>query len=433
MKRIPKILSALLLSVGLMLPAHASVAHGSDVAPADSSDESVALQERNDTGLDVESVQQDEPTLDVSVNGSLRFNVLFRSYGAGQGGNFEAQADRVLGDGGFTFDTFRIGASGSYGSLIFDLEYAFYPASFGTKFIHHGWVGYEFSDAFQTQVGVSQVPFGIQPYASSSWFFNYTYYVGLEDDYDAGIKAVYQSGNWDLQGAYYMNSEQTFFFGSTNASRYSYDVVPSTRAGYIQTRGISEEHQLNAKAAYSFNHGDVGFTKVGASGQIGQLLNRRTGGTGSRSAWAVHFQGRYQGFEAKLEYAQQSMNPPDVNDDRFVVMGAYGSPYRVASEIDVISSSLAYHVPVDIGPISEIKPYYDYSRVGKEISGWNDNASHILGFLTSSGPVFVYTDLIVSKGHPFNQPFDATYPSVLAQQRDNEWQTAFNINIGIYF
>jgi hypothetical protein len=94
---------------------------------------------------------------------------------------------------------------------------------------------------------------------------------------------------------------------------------------------------------------------------------------------------------------------------------------------------LAYHIPVDAGPISEIKPYYDFSQVTKEVDDWNDNVNHDIGFLTSAGPLFVYTDLIISKGHPFNQPFDGTFSSVMAEQNDNEWRTAFNVNIGIYF
>ncbi|WP_263820921.1 hypothetical protein [Salinibacter sp.] len=422
---------ALFLTAGLMLPGSALA---DDPEPADDSTNATSLVANAwESDTDAAAPQQDEPTLDVSFNGSLRFNALFRSYGAGQNGNFEDQADNVLGNGGFTFDTFRIGASGSYGSLIFDAEWAFYPESFGGNYIHHGWVGYEFSDARQIQVGVSQVPFGIQPYASSSWFFNNTYYVGLEDDYEAGIKAMYQANGWDIQGAYYMNSEQTDFFGASNAGRYSYDVVPSTSAEYIDTRGVTEQHQFNAKVAYSFDHGGLGFTKVGVSGQRGQLLNEGTGETDWHAAYAAHLQGRYGGFEAKLEFAQQELNPPSVTDDRFVVMGAYGSPNRVASEHNVYSSSLAYHIPVNAGPISEIKPYYDFSQVTKDVDAWNDNVNHDIGFLTSAGPLFVYTDLIISKGHPFNQPFDGTFSGVMAENNDNEWRTAFNVNIGIYF
>ena len=451
---------AFLLTAGLALPGSA---FADDPAPADDSTSATSLvanawESDNDTA----APQQDEPTLDVNFSGSLRFNALFRSYGE--------QADKTLGDGGFTFDTFRIGANGSYGGLIFDSELAVYPESFGGVFLQKGWVGYEFSDARQVQVGVSQVPFGIQPYASSSWFFNSTYYVGLEDDYDAGIKAILSPGNWDIQGAYYMNAEQTDFFAGSNFGRYSYDVVPVTSfpafgdegdandvngiGGYTVVPGgnsnrspIEEAHQFNLKAAYSFDHGDLGFTKVGVSGQRGQLKNLSTGDTDWHAAYAAHFQGRYGGFGAKLEFAQQELNPPltdaertafnnqsgvSYNADDFVVMGAYNFPQRVAAKHTVYSSSVSYRIPVNTGPISQIKPYYDFSLVTKNVDAWNDNATHDIGFLTSAGPLFVYTDLNISKGHPFNHP-GANFASVMAENNDGEWRTAFNVNIGVYF
>ena len=435
MRRLATAILAIFLTVGLFPDgASATVAP----TPPDSTDGIVLFDDDDgddsgeNAGTDAAQEEDDGPSLEASVGGSLRFNALFRSYGAGTA--FEDKADRKLGDGGFTFDTFRINASGSYGSLIFDTEYAIYPDAFGGLFIHHGWVGYEFSDAVQAQVGVSQVPFGIQPYASSSWFFNNTYYVGLEDDYDAGIKFMYQTGPWDVQAAYYMNAENTSFYGSTNDERYSYDVVPSSSAG-ASGRGISEENQFNAKVAYSFDHGDLGFTKVGGSGQYGQLLNEGNGETDSHYAYAGHVQGRYGAFGAKLQVAQQTFNPPVTSgqSEDFVVMGAYGGSYRVASEHTVYSSSVSYRFPVDFGPISKVKPYYDFSAVTKNVDGWNDNVSHITGFLTSAGPLFVYTDLIISKGHPFNQPFDGSFGDIMAEQTDNEWRTAFNLNIGLYF
>ena len=412
---------------------------GSLLAPNLTAADSFALSDE-DEAEGTEAVQDDdEPTLDVNVGGYISYNVLFRDYGAGTA--FEDGADRALSDGGFTFDTFRINADGSFGDLTFSTEYAIYPDAFGGLFIHHGWVGYEFSDARQIQVGVTQSPFGIQPFASSSWFFNNNYYVGLEDQYNAGIKAILQPGNWDLQGAYFMNPAGTDFFGTTTADRYSYDVIPSNDP----LRNTIQEHQANAKVAYSFDHGDLGFTKLGFSGQVGQLTNQgnnlpdtqdpAAGDTDSHAAYAVHAQGRYGGFEAKLQFMQQTMNPPvaETENEDFVIMGAYGGTYEVASDIDVASTSVGYHIPVDIGPISQFKPYYDYSQVFKDVDGWNDNVSHIIGFTTAAGPLFMYTDFIVSKGHPFNQPFDGTFGSVMAEQADNEWRTAFNINIGIYF
>jgi hypothetical protein len=44
----------------------------------------------------------------------------------------------------------------------------------------------------------------------------------------------------------------------------------------------------------------------------------------------------------------------------------------------------------------------------------------------------MYTDLNISKGHPFNHP-GANFASVMAENNDNEWRTAFNVNLGIYF
>ena len=435
MTRFSVLIFAFVFAVGGLLPAQ--VAEGGERPPgrvdgAVRVDEGDARDDSTSTGM--APAADDEPELSVDLGGSLRVNALFRSYGAGI--PFEDKADRKLGNGGFTFDTFRINASGSYGSLIFDTEYAIYPDAFGGLFIHHGWVGYEFSEAFQAQVGVSQVPFGIQPYASSSWFFNNTYYVGLEDDYDAGIKFMYQTGPWDVQAAYYMNAEGNTFYGSSNSARYSYDVVPEDGVGFENGgRGLSEENQFNGKVAYSFNHGDLGFTKVGVSGQYGQLLNEGNGETDSHYAYAGHVQGRYGALGAKLEVAQQTLNPPVSagQSEDFVWMGAYGGTYRVASEHTVYSSSVSYRFPVDLGPISQVKPYYDFSAVTKNVDGWNDNVSHITGFLTSAGPLFVYTDLIISKGHPFNQPVDGSFTSVLAEQTDNEWRTAFNLNIGLYF
>ena len=397
------------------------------VAQSDSADNEAEADASSSTTT---TQQDDEPTLDVNVGGSISFNTLFRNYGADT--PFEEGADRVLSDGAFTFDTFRINASGSYGDLTFSTEYAVYPDAFGGLFIHHGWVGYTFSDAAEVQVGVSQSPFGIQPFASSSWFFNNTYYVGLEDQYNSGVKALFSPGNWDIQTAYYMNPAGVDFFGTTTADRYSYDVVPNPDN---DDRNTVQEHQGNLKVAHTFMHSDDASTKVGVSGQAGQLLNQSTGDTDWHGAYAAHVQQHLGNFEAKLQFAQQTMNPPvpETENPDFVTMGAYGGTYNVASDIDVYSTSLSYTIPVDIGPISAIAPHYDYSQVVKDVDGWNDNVSHILGFTTAAGPLFAYTDLIISKGHPFNQPFDDTFGGVMAQQADNEWRTAFNINIGLYF
>ncbi|MFB6098899.1 MAG: hypothetical protein ABEK84_07300, partial [Salinibacter sp.] len=49
--------------------------------------------------------QDDGPSLSVDINGSLRFNALFRSYDSNLA--VDQSINEVLANGGFTFDTFR--------------------------------------------------------------------------------------------------------------------------------------------------------------------------------------------------------------------------------------------------------------------------------------------------------------------------------------
>ena len=48
-------------------------------------------------------------------------------------------------------------------------EYRFYPTS-DTHFLHHGYLGYAFSDNVYMKLGVSQVPFDAR-FCFAFWFF----------------------------------------------------------------------------------------------------------------------------------------------------------------------------------------------------------------------------------------------------------------------
>ena len=90
-----------------------------------------------------------------------------------------------------------------------------------------GWVGYQFNDMHQLQVGLAPVPFGIQPYTSNSYFFNINYYLGLEDDSDMGIKYLYRKGGWEMAFAFFKNADVLDFGDQSEVSpdRYAYDVA----------------------------------------------------------------------------------------------------------------------------------------------------------------------------------------------------------------
>ncbi|OQY16585.1 MAG: hypothetical protein B6I36_10055 [Desulfobacteraceae bacterium 4572_35.1] len=91
----------------------------------------------------------------IKIGGALRVNYGLKDWD-------DTQKDK---GGDFAFDTFRLNLDGSIGDMILSAEYRFYP-EYDFNTIHHGYIGYKFNDVTQVQLGVHQVPFGLQPYAS---------------------------------------------------------------------------------------------------------------------------------------------------------------------------------------------------------------------------------------------------------------------------
>jgi len=64
-------------------------------------------------------------------------------------------------------------------------------------------------------------------YCSSELIFVYTnYYLGLEDDYDMGVKYTHSGDRWDYAIAFFKNAEELNFgsYSDVSDSRYSYDI-----------------------------------------------------------------------------------------------------------------------------------------------------------------------------------------------------------------
>lgn len=365
--------------------------------------------------------QDDESSL--TFGGAVRYNVLLTDYEDGTINNNDAQ---------FTWDTWRLNVNAEKNGIKLNFEYRFYP-TFNTHFIKQGWLGYDFNEKDNLQFGVTQVPFGNLQYTSHNWWFQGPYYVGLEDDHDMGIKYTHDAENWDFMAAYFFQPEPagpaggnaSFGFGGTG--RYSYDIVPTgNQSNY-------ERNQLNLRGTRTLNF-DGGSAELGVSGQIGQIWNQALNENGSRYAVALHSDVNYGNWNFKGEFINYGMN--DVTNDQgqpldFVNMGAYGSPYPVATKMNLYVAGLSYSWDVDWGPVTNLNFYNDYTYFQKKIDGYEDAHQNVIGFLMSAGNVYTYFDIARGSNHPW---ITQDFGSGLAQgTADARWNTRFNINIGYYF
>ncbi|WP_371815872.1 hypothetical protein [Flavobacterium sp. CS20] len=270
---------------------------------------------------------QDKPVVD--LGGALRYNYNLSSW----------KSDQKERGGDFGYDVFRINTDVEYRGIRLQAEYRFYSESFGGDFMKSGWLGYDFNEKENLQLGLTQVPFGITEYNSHNWFFNITYYTGLEDDHDMGIKYSNVQDKFEYYLAFFKNAEELNFGGltETDPSRYSYDVVGRNK----------EVNQFNGKFIYklgtSYKH------RFGISGQYGGLYNLDTEETGEHYGFALHYELDFNSWNLKSEFAYIDNNPVNASgESRDVIqMGAYGSPYEVATDYEMYTLAVSKSVKVD--------------------------------------------------------------------------------------
>lgn len=353
----------------------------------------------------------------ISVGGAFRVN-----YGA-------KDWDESLGEkyGNFGFDVFRLNVDGAINDWILSAEYRFYSYM---NTIHHGFIGYNVNDAWQVQLGIHQVPFGLQPYASHNFWFSGAYYVGLEDDYDMGVKALYTEGPWSLALAFYKNDELA---SSTDADRYSIDVISNKTGGYAgaQAGGNEETNQFNGRLAYCFDHGANATTEVGVSGQWGQLYNTITDDTGSHWASAVHLNGNYGQWNVQLEYAAyeyDAKNPAGMDDD-IITMGAFTYSWGAPAQAEIGIANVAYTIPMNLKWLDSITLYSDNTVIEPAKSHQPTAWQNVVGALLASGPIYAYFDVISSENMIFSNGnmVDETVVN------NDERTTRFNLNVGYYW
>ena len=351
----------------------------------------------------------------IDVGGAVRFQYSFEDY-------TPANRDR---SGDLDLDTIRINFDGTLNNVLLSAELRYYQYM---QVVHHAWVGYQFSEQWQGQVGITKVPFGVLPYNSHNFFFDTSYYVGLEDDYDAGVKFLYDNAPWDIRLAFFKNDELGGVDGyvSDRSERYSYDVVGErlNDEGLFQAPGkaLGETNTAVGRVAYALKGGESATTELGLSLMRGGL-DDASGSAGHYQAGAVHLNGDYGRWNLQLQAARYKYDL-DSGLERLAV-GAYGFYDTIPAEAELYTANVAYNLPVSWGPIRSLTFYSDNSLMTGKSGDLDDTQMNILGMALAAGGLYTYFDLVSAE----NQPFIGGSLGGGANERN----TRFNINIGYYF
>lgn len=357
---------------------------------------------------------RDEPAVDEApaerpfhVGGALRFNYFWKDY------DTDSEAKR----GDLGLDLFRVNVDGESDGVQVSAEYRFYPYM---DALHHGWIGFRPSASDRVQVGVSKVPFGLLPYAAHSYWFGMPYYLGLADDYDAGVKYRRNDGPWQTQVAFFKNDE---LGDGSDLDRISYD------AAAVGTARNEETNSVAARLAYTVNPGGECSHELGLSGQGGELYNLDTERTGDRWAAALHLDSRCGRWNGQLELGRYRYNPehPAGVGDRTVTLGGFAASHAVAAEGTFAVANLAYNVPVEGPRLKLLTCYNDFSVLDKEPERFDNSYLNTTGCVAQIGPTYTYLDLIHGR--------NALYlgEGSLAGGGSDDWERRLNINIGYYW
>ncbi len=355
-----------------------------------------------------EAAVEDEDGID--FGGAVRLNYAWRDYD-------DQNKDRF---GDFELELFRINVSGSVGDVLLDAEWRRYN---DFQAIHHAWVGYNFSDELQMQLGITQVPFGILPYPSHSFWFTGNYYLGYEDDYDTGIKFIHNpNDDWTFHYAFFKNPE---YANDARADRYSFDLV--TGGDQFNT----ETNQLNFRAERHLTFSEDSNMNLGLSLQAGQIYNRATEKNGDRWAVMGHMDSYFGPWNLRLQAMRYNYNPenPEGVSDDFVQKGAFAFPFLMASEANVYTYSLSRSFNVDWGPITWANCYNEGTFIDPRVSNSDESIQSVTGCSVAAGGVFAYFDWIAGKNMWFAGGDGIGRDAGTA----GKWRSRLNINIGYYF
>jgi hypothetical protein len=335
------------------------------------------------------------------------------------------------GAGDFDFTRAKISLSYNKGAFSAKALYDFYYYDSSDRWVdwlQYAWLGYNFNSDHQVRVGINLVPFGLLPYSSVSWYENLSYYVGLEDDSDLGIKYMSKLGQWNLQLAYYLTGEGDYTGITNDSARYSFDLAKDEGAAN------REKNQFNFRLAYDYIYSPKARAEFGVSLQYGQVHNSETNRNGDHYAAAIHMEGNYNAWHIKLaamRYEYYLENLVEDNKD-IVIIGAFDFAFQVAAKATLYESTIGYSIPLNKSGTKTVMPYVEYGIMLKDKSNWDDTQFLALGAVWSFGRFYIYSDFYYAQGHPYIGP-DTFLTGFSSGSGNSDWHSRVNINFSYSF
>ncbi len=365
----------------------------------------------------------------LTVGGAMRVNYIYGDYADERGEDI----------GTPKLDTIRINLGLEHGSIIGAGEYRWYD---GYNFPHTAWLGYQFDEQHQVQLGLNRTPFGPGPYGiSQSFFFDQHYYVGLADDMDMGIKYEGVLGDTQVALAYYYGAQPNGIGSTDNAARYDRDIVPDDDGV-----GYDERNHVNVRVIQPVAFSDNVTSDIGGSFQVGQLKNRGNADDGRDAtslAGSVHAVTRMGNATLALQYTLYDYG---IKGSDLVNTGFYDYYQTIATKGQIPAVSLSYYLETPgIASLDYMIPFVEYSTVLKSGStdervdddgnivpaeDFKDSQLVTVGTAWARGGWYIYSEVAFSDGNGFIGGEEYT---TVGANLDRTWQYRFNVNLGYYF
>ncbi|MCK7592740.1 porin [Pseudomarimonas salicorniae] len=331
--------------------------------------------------------------------GAIRINHAWRDYGP------------TKGEGSTNLELFRLDSRGQRGALSYSAQYRFYN---DFEAIHHAWVGYRFDDVGQLRAGVQQVPFGLLPYASQSFWFGSGYYLGIEDDYDLGL--VWERGDEAVRwhaGLFFADE----YGDGSRFDRYSFDVAETSALPY------RERERVVLRRASLHEDGDES-REWGVSAFAGRVENDVDGREHDHLGLALHARWKRDAWTFEGQWAAYRYDVPGQR----IALSAFAFPFEAASEAQVLSANVVRSLPTPAW-LDSLTCYNNLSTTQVSGAGRRDSWQNVTGCSIGRGPMFTYVDWIAG----YNMWFIGGPGIGIDDPGGARWRSRLNINFGFYF